>query len=108
MYFTYDRNQTSVDCLDKTSYRLGVTGGDYRPTWLVRVSDWKKVPGKQAIDGYHTLSYCWEQSGKVVPRNDGSGEYDCIDKGRHCIIDHVEERKASNFFQTYGKEICKI
>ncbi|KAG2218775.1 hypothetical protein INT45_012995 [Circinella minor] len=65
MYITYCRNQKSVDLVDTTSYRLNVTGGEYRPTWLMRVSDWKRVPGKEAVNGYHTISYCWEQSGEV-------------------------------------------
>ncbi|KAI7848083.1 heterokaryon incompatibility protein-domain-containing protein [Circinella umbellata] len=87
MYITYCRNQSTVNLKDKTDYRLNLTGGDYRPTWLIRVSDWKKVPGEEAVHGYHTISYSWEQSGKVVPRNDGSGEYDLIDHGKHCIVE---------------------
>ncbi|KAG2218182.1 hypothetical protein INT45_003608 [Circinella minor] len=86
MYITYCRNQKSVDVEDKTSYRLGVTGGEYRPTWLVRVSDWTKVPGKEAVDGYHTISYCWEQSGEVV-RNETDNEYSLFDHGKHCIVE---------------------
>ncbi|KAI7848090.1 hypothetical protein BDC45DRAFT_610551 [Circinella umbellata] len=86
MYITYCRNQKSVDVEDKTSYRLGVTGGEYRPTWLVRVSDWTKVSGKEAVDGYHTISYCWEQSGEVV-RNETDGEYSLVDNGKHCIVE---------------------
>ena len=104
MYIEYYRKQKSLDIEDKTNYRLSLTGGDFRPVWLVRVSDWKKVPGEEAVNGYHTLSYCWQQSGKVVKRNDGSGEYDCIDRGRHCIIEHVKERKARNFFRRSAKK----
>ena len=55
MCITYCRNQRTVDLKDKTSYHLGVTEGDYRSTWLIRVSDWKKVPGEEAIDDYQTL-----------------------------------------------------
>ncbi|KAG2217145.1 hypothetical protein INT45_004600 [Circinella minor] len=88
MYITYCRNQRTVDLEDKTSYRLSVTGGDYRPTWLIRVSDWKRVPGEAAVDGYHTLSYCWEQSGEVVKREEGDqNEYTVIDHGEHCIVE---------------------
>ena len=91
MYIRYCCNQKSTDPADKTDYRLSVAGGDYRHTWLVRVSDWQKLPGKEAVDGYHTLSYCWEQSGEVVPKNDGSGEYDYIGNGQHCVVDYVNE-----------------
>ncbi|KAG2218007.1 hypothetical protein INT45_001550 [Circinella minor] len=88
MYTTYCRNQKSVDLEDRTSYRLGVTGGEYRPTWLVRVSDWQKVPGKEAVHGYHTISYCWEQSGEIVKnKTDGNDEYNVVDNGKHCIVE---------------------
>ncbi|KAG2224437.1 hypothetical protein INT45_002976 [Circinella minor] len=90
MYITYCRNQKTVDLEDETSYRLSVTGGDYRPTWLIRVSDWKKVPGERAVDGYHTLSYCWEQSGEVVKREGDGDEYDIIDNGKHCIVEEYD------------------
>ncbi|KAG2220997.1 hypothetical protein INT45_004616 [Circinella minor] len=85
MYINYYRNQKSIDHENKTNFRLSLTGGEYRPTRLVRVSDWTIVPGSEALYGYHTLSYCWEQSGKIVQRDDG--EYDCIDEGDHCVVD---------------------
>ncbi|KAG2217144.1 hypothetical protein INT45_004599 [Circinella minor] len=87
MYITYCRNQNTVDLEDKTSYRLGLTGGDYRPTWLVRVSDWKRVPGEAAVDGYHTLSYCWEQSGEVVKRENDNNDYHLVDNSEHCVVE---------------------
>ena len=89
MYIIYCRNQTSADLEDKTSYRLSVTGGDYRPTRLVRVSDRKKVPGKAAMNGYHTISYCWEQSGQVAKNeiDDGNNEYSIVDKAKQCIVE---------------------
>ena len=107
MYIKYHRNQKSLDFEDKTNYRLGLAGGDYRPTWLVRVSDWKKVPGQEAVDGYHTLSYCWGQSGEIVKRNDNSEEYDCIDNGYHCIVEYVKKRKPRNFFRHTIKKYVK-
>ena len=107
MYIKYDRNSRSVDSEEQTNYRLSVTGGHYRPTWLIRVSDWEKVPGQEAVDGYHALSYCWEESGNVVKRNDNSGEYDCIDKGYHCIVEYVKKRKMRNFFRHYIKKYVK-
>ncbi|KAG2217122.1 hypothetical protein INT45_009339 [Circinella minor] len=98
MYIIYCRNQKTVDLEDKTNYRLSVTGGDYRPTWLVRVSDWKKVPGTEAVDGYHTISYCWEQSGEVV-KNETDDEYSLVDNGKHCIIEG---------YQVYEDEIYRL
>ncbi|KAI9262406.1 hypothetical protein BDA99DRAFT_74504 [Phascolomyces articulosus] len=87
MYITYCQNQKSLDLVDTTHLRLNAKGGkDYRPTWLIRVSDWKTVSGKEAKNGYCTISYCWEQSGEVVKKNDGSGEYDLVDNAEHCIV----------------------
>ncbi|KAG2218006.1 hypothetical protein INT45_001549 [Circinella minor] len=84
------------DVVDRTNYRLNVTGGEHRPTWLVRVSDWQKVPGKEAVDGYHTISYCWEQSGEVVKNesDDGNEEYSLIDNGKHCIVEGYNVAEA--------------
>ena len=105
MYITYCRNQKSVDPEDKTGYRLSVTGGDYRPTWLIRVSDWQKVPGKAAVNGYHTISYCWEQSGEVVRNDDNSNEYRIVDHAKHCIVEGYDVYKdlilgSSDFYDT--------
>ena len=68
MYIKYFRNQKSVDFENRTSYRLSAIGGDYRPTWLISVPDWEKVPGEHAIDGYHAPPYYWEQSGDIKKR----------------------------------------
>ncbi|KAG2227422.1 hypothetical protein INT45_007447 [Circinella minor] len=86
MYITYCRSQKSVDLEDKINYRLSVPCGDYRPTWLIRVSDWIRVPGTEAVDGYHRISYCWEQSGDVV-KNETDDGYRIVDNGYHCIIE---------------------
>ena len=85
MYITYCRNQKSVDLDEKTSYRLSLKGGKYHPTWLIRVSDWIRVPSSEAVNGYNTLSYCWRQSGDV--KKTDNGKYDLIDNGKHCIVD---------------------
>ncbi|KAI9278820.1 hypothetical protein BDA99DRAFT_554423 [Phascolomyces articulosus] len=68
MYITYCRNQRTLGVVDTTQYRRDATAGEYRPTHLIRVSDWKKVPGKQVETGYCTLSFVWEQSGDVVQK----------------------------------------
>ncbi|KAG2218772.1 hypothetical protein INT45_012992 [Circinella minor] len=105
MYITYCRNQKTVDLEDKTDYRLSLTGGDYRPTWLMRVSDWKKVPGTEAVNGYHTISYCWEQSGEVV-KNETDDEYSLVDNGKHCIVEgyKVYEDKIFQWAESSDEE----
>ncbi|KAI9268120.1 heterokaryon incompatibility protein-domain-containing protein [Phascolomyces articulosus] len=85
MYITYCRNQRALNVVDPTQHRLNATSGDFRPRYLIRVSDWKKVSGKEAINGYCALSYCWKQSGEII--HQGNGKYECIDKGKHCIVD---------------------
>ncbi|KAI9249701.1 heterokaryon incompatibility protein-domain-containing protein [Phascolomyces articulosus] len=95
MYITYCRNQRSIKVVDTTQYRRNPTTGEYRPTYLIRVSDWVKVPGKQAETGYCALSYVWEQSGDVVQKE--NGEYDCIDNGRHCIVEGYDMGKDGLF-----------
>ncbi|KAI9249702.1 hypothetical protein BDA99DRAFT_542010 [Phascolomyces articulosus] len=96
MYITYCRNQRSLDPVDTTQYRRDATAGEYRPTYLIRVSDWEKVPGEQAETGYCALSYAWEQSGDVVQKE--NGEYDCIDNGRHCIVEGYDMDHKKGFF----------
>ncbi|KAI9262347.1 hypothetical protein BDA99DRAFT_605232 [Phascolomyces articulosus] len=95
MYITYCRNQRSLNVVDATQYRRDATSGEYRPTYLIRVSDWKKVPGKQVETGYCALSYVWDQAGDVVQKE--NGEYDCIDKGRHCIVEGYDMGKNGFF-----------
>ncbi|KAI9249697.1 hypothetical protein BDA99DRAFT_215790 [Phascolomyces articulosus] len=102
MYITYCRNQRSLDPVDTTQYRRDATAGEYRPTYLIRVSDWKKVPGKQVKTGYCALSYVWEQSGDAVQKE--NGEYDCIDKGRHCIVEGYDMEKGDLTTMTLTEE----
>ncbi|KAI9268875.1 hypothetical protein BDA99DRAFT_603088 [Phascolomyces articulosus] len=58
------------------------------------------VPGTEAKNGYCILSYCWEQSGEIIPKKQdvdsshhsgksSSVEYECIDQGKHKIIQTV-------------------
>ncbi|KAI9249667.1 heterokaryon incompatibility protein-domain-containing protein [Phascolomyces articulosus] len=102
MYITYCRNQRSLNLVDTTQYRRDATAGEYRPTYLIRVSDWKKVPGKQVETGYCALSYVWEQSGDVVQKE--NGEYDCIDNGRHCIVEGYDINKGDLTTMTLTEE----
>ncbi|KAI9272922.1 hypothetical protein BDA99DRAFT_593298 [Phascolomyces articulosus] len=104
MYITYCRNQISMNPVveDTTSYRLNATAGSFRPTYLVRVSDWKKVPGHEAKNGYCALSYVWKQSVEIVPKNE-HGDYDCIDNAKHCIVEGNNNAKSDNNISTKTK-----
>ncbi|KAI9278419.1 heterokaryon incompatibility protein-domain-containing protein [Phascolomyces articulosus] len=112
----YCRNQRSLDLENTSQYRLSATSGKFRPTWLVKVSEWKKVPGKGVKEGYCTISYCWEQSGDIVKKNDGSGEYDCIDNKGNLIITqdypstnnefHEDEMRLGTYAE-FLKQLCE-
>ncbi|KAI9268128.1 hypothetical protein BDA99DRAFT_535643 [Phascolomyces articulosus] len=109
MYITYCCNQETLDVLDTTEYRLNATAGEYRPTYLIRVSYWEKVPGHEAKNEYCALSYVWKQSGEIVQL--GDGEYDCIDNGKHCIVEGYDmdihgfiANIKRFFFGTYDKK----
>ncbi|KAI9262354.1 hypothetical protein BDA99DRAFT_510966 [Phascolomyces articulosus] len=108
MYITYCRHQKSLNEVDTTEHRLNATAGDYRPTYLMRVSDWKKVPGHEAKKGYCALSYVWAQSGDVVQTK--NGEYDCIDNGQHCIVEgysyyDMDNNKNNDIYTRFKKRL---
>ncbi|KAI8137381.1 heterokaryon incompatibility protein-domain-containing protein [Fennellomyces sp. T-0311] len=90
MYIEYITPQRVAD---RTVTTFKSTGGPYRPTWLIRTSDWQKVPGTEATNGYCTLSYCWEQSGEKIQRS--NGEYDLLDRGRHKITIEAREKRKT-------------
>ena len=71
MYVEYSSDQKVADFVDTTSYRQAARGGTFRPAWLIRTCDWKKVSGNEAQSGYCALSYCWEQSGDLVSKTTG-------------------------------------
>ena len=58
-----------------------------------------KSTGKAAINGYHTISYCWEQSGEVVKKGTdyGNNEYSIADNAKHCIIEGYRLSKNDIF-----------
>ncbi|KAI9265174.1 heterokaryon incompatibility protein-domain-containing protein [Phascolomyces articulosus] len=97
-----DQAESLVSTLDTTQYRRDATAGEYRPTYLIRVSDWKKVPGKQVETGYCALSYVWEQSGDVVQKE--NGEYDCIDNEGRCIVEGYDMNKGDITTMTLTEE----
>ncbi|KAI9496820.1 hypothetical protein BDB00DRAFT_926393 [Zychaea mexicana] len=99
MYIEYCRDQKAADVENTTDYRLNAVAGKYRPTWLIRSSDWKTVPGKEAVNGYCALSYCWEQSGEIIRDEENGDEYKCIDKGRHRITELVKRRRGKRRYR---------
>ncbi|KAI8140006.1 hypothetical protein BJV82DRAFT_659508, partial [Fennellomyces sp. T-0311] len=106
MYFTYDRYQYNVTTLygeGPRAYNLphedpqkkkqwSLTGlyntlttkPSFRPTWLVRISDMKRVPGSTVKEDYCTLSYSWNCSGDIY--KEGDTGYRRVDNGKHKII----------------------
>ncbi|KAI8138781.1 hypothetical protein BJV82DRAFT_629777 [Fennellomyces sp. T-0311] len=99
MYITYRRNQREVTHIlgwvDSLSTELRIPFNDiaegnvslaseFRPNWLVRVSDMQVVPGSSVTDPYWALSYSWNQSGEIFKT--GDEKYDRIDQGKHQII----------------------
>ncbi|KAI8143021.1 hypothetical protein BJV82DRAFT_613137 [Fennellomyces sp. T-0311] len=59
---------------------------EFKPTWLVRISDMQVVPGSSINKHYWALSYSWNQSGELIHK--GGEEYERIDEGRHRIIEY--------------------
>ncbi|KAI9489913.1 heterokaryon incompatibility protein-domain-containing protein [Zychaea mexicana] len=106
MYIKYCRDQREADPVNTTHYRLNATGGNYRPTYLIRTADWKRVPGAEAKNGYCTLSYCWEQSGRIVRK--ANGEYECIDNGFHQIVQTVRKHSSTGFWCRKKKVIKQV
>ncbi|KAI9243610.1 heterokaryon incompatibility protein-domain-containing protein [Phascolomyces articulosus] len=110
MYMTYVSGQSSliVDGKPLTAFSTD----DFRPTWLVRVSDMQRVPGTDATEGYCTISYSWNYSGDLIQGE--NGEYECIDKGKHKLIFKTKEN-ASFFdheihevkFEQLIQQLCK-
>ncbi|KAI9259658.1 hypothetical protein BDA99DRAFT_605968 [Phascolomyces articulosus] len=117
-YIEYDSaNQRSADAIIGTKeYRLALRPKvNYRPRWLIRTTDWKKVLGVEARNGYCVFSYCWSQSGETILQTDENGHIkpyttgnikNYIDRGRHKLTKVSKEpRKAKNLFQTHKKTI---
>ncbi|KAI8143072.1 hypothetical protein BJV82DRAFT_579213 [Fennellomyces sp. T-0311] len=63
---------------------------EFKPTWLVRVSDMQVVPGSSVDGHYWALSYSWNQSGELIHK--GGEDYDRIDEGKHQIIEYKGTR----------------
>ncbi|KAI8148058.1 hypothetical protein BJV82DRAFT_653961 [Fennellomyces sp. T-0311] len=84
MYIEYCTPQPALNYVPSFSQKLAQeTAGYHRPSYLIRTFDWKRVSGKEAKEGYCALSYCWEQSGKIIPIE--SGDYTCIDVPGHTM-----------------------
>ncbi|KAI8143091.1 hypothetical protein BJV82DRAFT_669221 [Fennellomyces sp. T-0311] len=80
-----------------TSHEFRIVS-DFKPTWLVRVSDMQAVPGLSVNGHYWALSYSWNQSGELIHK--GGENYDRIDEGRHQIIEYPEDQEYT--FQKFG------
>ncbi|KAI7853634.1 hypothetical protein BDC45DRAFT_570008 [Circinella umbellata] len=83
----------------------------FKPTWLVRVSDMQLVSGSSLTGDtqYHALSYSWNQSGEIIKRHSNSNKYDRIDDGKHTIISgwyKLRKRKHVHF-EAIIQRICK-
>ena len=59
---------------------------DFMPSYLVRTSDMKLVPGSQVHEGYCALSYCWNQSGKIIKTETDGKDVQRVDQGKHEIM----------------------
>ncbi|KAI8150387.1 hypothetical protein BJV82DRAFT_573535 [Fennellomyces sp. T-0311] len=66
---------------------------EFKPSFLVRVSDMQKIRGCEADEGYYALSYSWNQSGDIIKDGD---EYHRTDDGRHKIVLYGITEKSSN------------
>ncbi|KAI8139998.1 hypothetical protein BJV82DRAFT_672096 [Fennellomyces sp. T-0311] len=98
MYITYDTKQYTVyDFRDGTvAPKPGIDPffalrnqpeSPFKPAWLVRVSDMRRVRGSDVHEPYCALSYSWNQSGEIV-KHEGQENYTRADNGRHEIILH--------------------
>ncbi|KAI8147727.1 hypothetical protein BJV82DRAFT_709466 [Fennellomyces sp. T-0311] len=104
----YIRYLTPQDVADSDYKENKTTSGNYRPTWLIRTEGWKKVPGTEAYEGYHALSYCWEQSGDILEVADG--KFIRVDNGQHRHT-HVNSARNSRSrhttFDILLSQICR-
>ncbi|KAI8148185.1 hypothetical protein BJV82DRAFT_663565 [Fennellomyces sp. T-0311] len=107
MYIVYDKKR--VEAMDRNGYfnypcvtilPEDSEASEFKPTWLVRVSNWRVVDGKDVKGHYWALSYSWNQSGEII--HEGGEEYRRVDEGRHEIITYntvetnVKHHKSKN------------
>ncbi|KAI9264951.1 hypothetical protein BDA99DRAFT_507304 [Phascolomyces articulosus] len=105
MYLTYDTNQIpygEANTVEQQQQRTS-SAPPFRPRWLIRISDMKKVPGEQASkeDGYCALSYSWTWSGERV--TDKKGNQTVEDKGKHQIISSTGIPQDAKFIDVLRK-----
>ncbi|KAI8142990.1 hypothetical protein BJV82DRAFT_669121 [Fennellomyces sp. T-0311] len=112
MYIKYHRNQTRIWDIEGWVEDIADTGKllledlevpDFKPTWLVRVSDMNIVPGTSVDGHYWSLSYSWNQSGEIFCREDG--RYERIDTGQHLLTrsKRAPDRFIKNFWNRKGE-----
>ncbi|KAI8146618.1 hypothetical protein BJV82DRAFT_599202 [Fennellomyces sp. T-0311] len=112
MYITYERTQRLIrdargfadpgSSLSRPFLPFDVP--KFKPTWLVRISDMKRVPGSTVTGYYWALSYSWNQSGEVIYK--GDGRYERTDQSKHqiiqpqIIVEHTQFGKQKKFDYT--------
>ncbi|KAI9243922.1 hypothetical protein BDA99DRAFT_529736 [Phascolomyces articulosus] len=91
-------DRISIECsgMDATKLKSTSTSCGFRPTRLVRTSDFKVVCGSEATNGYCCLSYPWEWSGELATTTEHPSttteshqqQQRRTDRGIHLYIEH--------------------
>ncbi|KAI9484861.1 heterokaryon incompatibility protein-domain-containing protein [Zychaea mexicana] len=84
MYMTYVSGQASLVLDGSSKAFIKFQDSFFRPTWLVRVSDMQRVPGREAAKSYCALSYPWSYSGDIIQDTNGKSTF--IDRGKHKLV----------------------
>ncbi|KAI7847521.1 hypothetical protein BDC45DRAFT_541811 [Circinella umbellata] len=112
MYITYDTNQIGYGQPPLSNIKKQNNNGPFRPTWLIRMSDLVKVPGKEVTEtGYCALSYAWTWSGEKFT-NETTGHPEVRDEGKHKIITTVQKDNGTVLsrdvkFESLLQQICQ-
>ncbi|KAI8137647.1 heterokaryon incompatibility protein-domain-containing protein [Fennellomyces sp. T-0311] len=113
MYITYMNDP--IPLIRSHGRAFMKTNKEFRPTWLVRVSDMKRVPGTECERGvgYCALSYSWNFSG-TIHIDPETGESTCEDEGKHSLV--IRSRNGKKLaqheetlvdFKKVVQQICK-
>ncbi|KAI8138879.1 hypothetical protein BJV82DRAFT_673226 [Fennellomyces sp. T-0311] len=97
MYIVYDSNQREIYQMDGWTHPPGINSKlddpkevpEFKPTWLVRVSDMQVVPGASVNEHYWALSYAWSQSGQITKKGE---DFERVDEGKHEIITYKTQK----------------
>ncbi|KAI9484512.1 hypothetical protein BDB00DRAFT_878767 [Zychaea mexicana] len=107
MYVTYDSSQFTIEFTDRSPrgphrrppkrVPSSIPTPPFKPTYLVRISDMKRVLATNVNEGYCALSYSWNWSGDIIKHeknDDEEPEYSREDHGQHTMI-YQEETKLN-------------